>query len=114
MEVKDEVFHSLLLEFFQCLGEFFCCSGGEAIDADVAYVVIYHIRGIEAKEWNFVADDVELERIGYATAYYSKLYSCVFGASQTLHDVFSTHFDTCNNGVVNSSNTVTCQDTDLF
>ena len=114
MEVKDEVFHSLLLELFQCLGEFFCCSGGEAVDADVAYAVIYHIRGVEAKEWNFVADDVELERIGYATAYYSKFYSCVFGASQTFHDVFSTHFDTCNNGVVNSSNTVTCQDTDFL
>ncbi len=54
LQVEDKVFHSLLLQYFQGLCKLFGGGGSKAVDAYIAGLGLYHVRGVQTENGNFV------------------------------------------------------------
>ena len=88
--------------------------GAEATDADISYVRLDHIEGVERLHRDLVSDDVEKQRAGDAAAHDSEFHVCALGATQTLHDLFLRHLYACYRRVVDADDAVTGHDAHLL
>ena len=114
LQVEDEVFHALCLEFLQGLGKFIARGGGKAVDAYVSRAGLYDVGGIEAEDGYLVALHGEGQRVCHAAAHDGEVHLRAFGAAEALHDVIGAHLDAGNGGIVHRRDAVARQDAYFF
>ena len=114
LQIENERLHTLLRQFVHTLDELVVRRSTKTANTDIAHLGANHISCINGVNRNLVANDVKCQRILYASTDNGQHDLCAFRATQTFHNLFLGHLDTCDNGVVDFNNTVASNDTHLF
>ena len=114
LQVEDEVFHSFLLQAFQGFCKLFGSGCPEAVDAYIAGFGLYHVRGVQTQNGNFVALHGEVQLVVHATAHDGQFHLRVFRPAQAAHNIFRAHFYSGNGAVVDGYDTVAGKDAHLL
>ena len=114
LQIEDQVFHSLFLQFLQGFPKFVGRRSGKAVQFDVSGSLICHVSGIQAVYRNFSTRDLELDQVGHSATQDLHPHFRVLRAAQAFHHIRVLHLDAGNQRVVHHDDAVASHQADLF
>ena len=110
LEVEDKALHALLFQFVDFGAQLAARGLSEAVDADIAHLLVHHIRALNGMHGDFVALHGEVEHFGHAAAHDAEGHFRVFRPAQFLHDVGAVHLHAGNSVLVYEDDAVAGKD----